>query len=113
MTDVTPAPEDPRSGPAAPAPPEDGAGWTVPRWAAADPGTGPATPAQGVPPVAPSPEPGPEPASGPVARAAEWSPPEPVVEKERARHGGAVRSVVEWVAIVAAALIAALVIKAF
>ncbi|TML42387.1 MAG: signal peptidase I [Actinobacteria bacterium] len=112
MTDVTPAPEDPPSGPAAPAPGEHGAGWTVPRWAAADPGTGPPTPAQGVPPVAPGPEPGPEPATGSLARP-EWSPPVPVAEKERARHGGAVRSVLEWVAIVAAALIAALVIKAF
>src|SRR5437870_6512732 len=100
MSDA-PSPEDRPSPPAPPPPPGHG-GWTAPAW----------TPTE----TDPRPEPGtatePGTASDPDPVAAEWAPtatnpPAP------GRHGSALRSAVEWVAIVVAALVAALVIKAF
>jgi signal peptidase I len=85
MTDPTPYPEDPA--PASPA----SAGWSVPSRTAAGPAAGAA----------------PDSVRAPVQPATTAQAP------KRPRHGSALRSAVEWVAIVVAALVAALVIKTF
>jgi len=100
MSDA-PSPEDRPSPPAPPPPPGHG-GWTAPAW----------TPTE----TDPRPEPGtatePGTAREPDPVAAEWAPTE-TKPPAPGRHGSALRSAVEWVAIVVAALVAALVIKAF